>query len=98
MIPSFILIHFIENIFKHGVINSKEHPAQLKIKITNTHIYIETKNQISLSDTYTNKGIGKENLERRLTAIYDGNYELQYDETDGAFSAYLELPFMRKKI
>lgn len=93
LIPSFILIHFIENIFKHGVINCEEHPAQLKINITNTHIHIETKNQISLSDTYTNKGIGKENLERRLKAIYDSNYELQYDETDDVFSAYLKVPF-----
>ena len=88
-----ILIHFIENVFKHGVINDKACPAQLKIKITKRHIYIETKNKKSLSNTYTNKGIGKENLERRLIAIYGDRYELQYDENDDVFSAYLKMPF-----
>jgi LytS/YehU family sensor histidine kinase len=64
-------IHFVENIFKHGEVNKKEHPAMISIQVTDDHI-VETSNKISTSEQYTTSGIGKENLERRLSAIYKG--------------------------
>lgn len=94
-IPSLMLIHFVENIFKHGVINKKETPAKIAIKITNDFIFITTENSFSSSEKYSNKGIGKENLERRLAAIYKDNYELNYMQTANVFKAFLKLPFKK---
>ena len=87
-----VFIHFVENIFKHGVINQKENPAKISISISETEIIIETKNKISTSEKYNNSGIGMENLKRRLSAIYQDNYELHYEQIDDRFTTFLKLP------
>ncbi|AUC86114.1 histidine kinase [Polaribacter sp. ALD11] len=91
--PSLVLIHFIENIFKHGVTNKKETPAKIVIQITNNDISITTENKVSSSEKYSNKGIGKENLVRRLKAIYKDDYELNFNEENQTFKAFLKIPF-----
>ena len=92
-LPSLMLIHFIENIFKHGVTNKKETPAKIDIQITNNDITIITENKVSNSEKYSNKGIGKENLIKRLSAIYKDNYKLSFSEENQTFNAYLKIPF-----
>ncbi|WP_452225008.1 sensor histidine kinase [Lacinutrix chionoecetis] len=94
-IPSLMLIHFIENVFKHGVTNKKEHPAKINIHITEEDISITTENLVSSSEKYSNKGIGKENLERRLAAIFICDYKIEYSQNDTIFKAYLKLPFKK---
>jgi hypothetical protein len=37
--------------------------------------------------------IGKENLERRLSAIYKKDYVLQHDQSNDIFTTTLQLPF-----
>ena len=91
-IPSLILIHFVENIFKHGVFNHKDHPAYITIDITRTNISIRTKNRISNGQSYTVSGLGRENLEKRLDLIYNKNYEFNYTRKPLYFEAYLNLP------
>lgn len=92
-VPSLVFIHFVENIFKHGMINNAAFPAKIKIQITARDVTIETANNISSSEKYSSNGIGKENLKRRLTAIYKEDYVLQYTNSDGVFSTLLTLPF-----
>jgi LytS/YehU family sensor histidine kinase len=94
-IPSLVLIHFIENIFKHGVTNKKETPAKINIQITNNEISITTENKVSSSEKYSNKGIGKENLIRRLEAIYKDDYELNFNEDNQTFKAFLKISFKK---
>ena len=92
--PSLMLIHFIENIFKHGITNKKETPAKIDIQITNKNITIITENMVSNSEKYSNNGIGKENLMKRLSAIYKDNYNLNFSEKNQMFKAYLKIPFI----
>lgn len=92
-IPSLVLIHFVENIFKHGTTNKKETPAKIAIQITNHEISITTENKVSFSEKYTNKGIGVENLVRRLNAIYKDDYELNFNEDNKIFKSFLKIPF-----
>ncbi|NAS30747.1 histidine kinase [Flavobacteriaceae bacterium R38] len=92
MIPSLILIHFVENIFKHGVLSNENHPAHIAIKIAEDTISIHTKNRISQGQNYSNKGIGRENLKKRLALIFDKDYELNYDHKTSYFEAFLRLP------
>lgn len=92
IVPSLVFIHFIENIFKHGITNQKQHPAKMSIIIASEQIIIETENWISSSEKYNNAGIGKDNLSRRLTAIYKDQYELIYKEDENTFKAFLKIP------
>ena len=96
VVPSLVFIHFVENIFKHGVINDKENPAKILIKVTNKDVIITTENLISTSEKYNHNGIGKENLRRRLFAIYQKDFTFQSDVIDGKFTTVLKLPLINK--
>ena len=37
-------------------------------------------------------GVGAENVKRRLQAIFEDNYEVNYTNENGQFKAYLKLP------
>ena len=91
-IPSLIIIHFIENIFKHGLLNKKDDPALINIAIDEKHIVIDTRNSISKGHNYTNKGIGKENLTKRLQLLYGNDYKLTSKKNEKYFEAYLKIP------
>ncbi|MBX9886347.1 MAG: histidine kinase [Flavobacteriaceae bacterium] len=95
-VPSLVFIHFIENIFKHGVVTNKEFPARIIINVTKDFVSMETSNTISSAEQYSTSGIGKENLERRLSAIYKQDYVLQYNQSADIFTTSLKLPFKIK--
>jgi len=93
-IPSLVLIHFVENIFKHGILNDKEIPAALKISITDKKMLVTTKNKIATAEKYSKKGIGELNLRRRLQAIYGKKFQLSFSENDAIFEANLTIPLI----
>ncbi len=89
-IAPMLLIPFVENSFKHGTIKS----GQLEIKIRlechdqNIHFYIENTN--TNNDT-ASKGIGLENIIKRLDLLYSDNYNLTIDNTTDIFKVNLQL-------
>lgn len=91
-VPSLVLIHFVENLFKHGIVNDETHPASIAIQIEEDCLTLETKNRILHSDKYMEAGVGAENVKRRLQAIYEHTYEVKYTNENGLFTAYLKLP------
>ncbi|WP_298539541.1 histidine kinase [uncultured Aquimarina sp.] len=90
-IPSLILIHFVENVCKHGIINNKDYPASISLIINENILEIRTKNDINTSDKYTEPGIGTKNIKQRLEVIYKDNYILEHQKNDNKFQAYLKL-------
>jgi hypothetical protein len=58
-VPSLVFIHFVENIFKHGVVTNKEFPARIILLFTEEFVSMETSNKISSSEQYTTSGIEK---------------------------------------
>ncbi len=91
-IPSLVLIHFVENLFKHGVVNDKKNPAKINIEITKEKLILETSNIILSSEKYMDSGIGTENVKRRLTAIFNTDYDLHYKTSGNSFYTYLKIP------
>ena len=91
-VPSLVLIHFIENIFKHGITNDKNNPAKISIKIESNRLTLETKNKVSTVKNYSSKGIGRENLKKRLHLIFQDNYSFTHHETDNFYSSYFKIP------
>jgi hypothetical protein len=95
-VPSLVFIHFVENIFKHGVVTNSAFPAKISIIVTDEFISMETANLVSVAEQYSASGIGKENLKRRLSAIFKQDYILQYDQSNDIFTTILKLPFKIK--
>lgn len=91
-VPSLVLIHFIENLFKHGIVNDSNHPAIIRIEVDHSRLELTTKNRIQTSEKYSDSGIGKENINRRLTSIFGNDFSVNYSEEKSIFTTKLILP------
>ncbi len=94
-IPSLMLIHFVENIFKHGIVNDPSFPAEINIQSTENHFILKTRNKISLVKNYSSNGIGRENLKKRLSLLFDNNYIFDFNENDVEYSTHLQIPLKK---
>lgn len=92
-IPTLILIHFVENVCKHGIINDSKRPASIIINIEEDALVTTTKNYINTSEQHTETGIGTENIRQRLEVLYKDNFILEHTKKDNQFEAYLQLKF-----
>ncbi|WP_299667242.1 sensor histidine kinase [uncultured Polaribacter sp.] len=95
-IPALILVHFIENLFKHGVVNDKNNPASIKLQIDEQYITLTTKNKTLSSEKFMESGIGTQNIKRRLLTLFNTNYQLVYCDKTPYFSTYLKMPVWKK--
>ena len=91
-VPSLVLIHFVENLFKHGIVNDKEQPARISINVSEDHLILETSNTIQSSEKYMDSGIGTDNVKRRLKGIFNTNYQLDYTTEGSFFHTFLKIP------
>lgn len=93
-IAPMILIPFIENIFKHGVMLTQKPEMVILIEIRPESILLVTRN---LKKTKTgptdiaNSGIGMKNTSERLQLIYPGHHNLNINNGDKFFEVTLEI-------
>jgi sensor histidine kinase YesM len=92
-IPPMLLMTFVENIFKHGIDKSS---SDNKIDISLTQqdgcLLFQTRNRIPGKPVVqTSHGFGIQNLRKRLTLLYGTNFELDTDDSDKHFTAFLKL-------
>ena len=86
-----LLQPLIENAFKYV---RGDYKIKLEIKVDGNQIQSEIKNSISSSPSTANKkekGIGIENLKRRLDLLYPEKYSLDFKQTDHMFIAKLTI-------
>lgn len=65
-----VLITLAENIFKHGNLSLKGHPALIRIYIMENILHIETDNLINSIHNTSGLSKGLENIEKRLHSTY----------------------------
>lgn len=75
-IAALILIPFVENAFKHGVINDAAYPIKISLSIQDKRLLFEVSNKISHSQKDQSSGVGLVNIHRRLDLIYPNKHEL----------------------
>ena len=80
-IAPLLLIHFVENGFKHGIVNDPKCPFQIYIKIHNNKVELHTQNAKNTHQKPDEKGIGIQNLKRRLQLIYPDKHALEIIDT-----------------
>ncbi|UZO82707.1 histidine kinase [Aquimarina sp. ERC-38] len=89
-IAPMLLLPFVENSFKHGTL----HQGQLKIKIDlkceNQNIWFYVENTTSRSEP-SPKGIGLDNIKKRLDLLYPNNYTLDIKNEGNFFKVALQL-------
>lgn len=79
-IAPMILICYIENIFKHGVVNEGEGNIHIAIEQTGNSLLLVTKNRIATVSRLVKEegpaGIGMQNTQRRLELLYPDRHQL----------------------
>ena len=91
-VASLLLIPFVENALKHGVVNRAEQPVAIRLTLpTPTRLRFEVHNHISQSQKDHTTGIGLANIRRRLELLYPGRHQLRVQQAAGVYHTTLDL-------
>jgi len=90
-IAPLILINFVENAFKHGVVDDPENPIQIMIAVTADHLDFKVSNKKNNHQKDHTGGIGLTNVQRRLALIYPEKYQLSILDENDTFTVTLKL-------
>lgn len=95
-IAPLLLINFIENAFKHGVKSNIDHAfIRINMYIYNKKFTMITENSIPVSGTTKafekDKGIGMENVKKRLALLYPKRHQLSFKEEANTYTTTLKI-------
>ncbi|AVR44688.1 hypothetical protein C7S20_05085 [Christiangramia fulva] len=93
-IPSLLLIHFVENAFKHGILDDPEKPLSILLKTEGNRLIMKTINFYKTQTSYEEVGIGYKNIRKRLDLMYGQDYKLNINNENGKFEAELKIPML----
>lgn len=86
-----LLIPFVENAFKHGVLDDPDAPVRLHLRLAPGRMEFDVRNRRHNYQPDTTSGIGLTNLRRRLQLLYPGRHELHAGPEGADFHARLLL-------
>ena len=89
-ISPMLLIPFVENAFKHGTIIDGKLKVSICIKTKENKLFFTIVNS-SIVEKNVIKGIGLENIEKRLNMLYPKSYNLAMNQIDNKFRIALEI-------
>lgn len=89
-IAPMLLIPFIENSFKHGSIKSGLLDIQIDLFAENNNINFNIENTHAATQP-SKKGIGLENIKKRLDMLYKNKYDLKINNKKDRFKVSLQL-------
>ena len=93
-IPPLLFIPFMENSFKHSrIVDTNAGWITMTLSTSNENIHFTISNSIPATPIAKDKtkGIGLENVKRRLELLFPGSYELNITETDKEFTVDLKI-------
>ncbi|MFI2741502.1 sensor histidine kinase [Zhouia sp. PK063] len=94
-IPSLLLIHFVENAFKHGSLDNENYPVLITINIASNRLLFTVFNNYKHSDHYDATGIGNKNIEQRLHLIFPENHSLAIQQKENQYHITLDIPLLK---
>jgi two-component system LytT family sensor kinase len=91
MIAPLLLIPFVENGFKHGVVNDALHPLSISVTAFENRLDLEVLNTKSATNKDESSGIGLLNVKLRLDLLYGADSKLAVTETEDTYLCHLTL-------
>ncbi|KAF2326597.1 sensor histidine kinase [Flavobacterium ginsenosidimutans] len=85
LLPPLILVPFIENAFKHGMVKSTEVWLKIMLQSDSKQLSFECSNLIAIKNKDETGGIGIENVKKRLDLIYPNKHTLITERKDEWF-------------
>jgi len=90
-VAALVLIPFVENAFKHGVVNDEKQPVRIRLKVQNKRLSFEVSNKISHAQKDRSSGVGLVNVHRRLDLIYPDRHEILISNNGNTYKTSLIL-------
>jgi LytS/YehU family sensor histidine kinase len=90
-IAPMLLIPFVENSFKHGSLKNGVLKIRIHLSSTAKNMVFTIENSSLNNNTTINKGIGLENIQKRLDLLYKNNYNLNIINSETTFKVTLDL-------
>ena len=93
MISPLLLINFIENAFKYGIVDDVDNPIKIDINIVEGQLEMKVNNTISGDELMESEKseTGISNTKKRLDYIYTNKYDLVIDENKQQFTVKLKI-------
>lgn len=96
-VVALVLIPFVENAFKHGVINDPTEPVKISLSVQDKRLVFEVSNKISDEQKDHSSGVGLVNVYRRLDLIYSDQHELIISNDGHTYKTSLIIKLSRNK-
>ena len=90
-IAPMLLLPFVENAFKHGLQVDGVLKVDIYLKTTFDSLIFKIVNSTKINE-FSKKGIGLENIKKRLEMLYGASYQLDISQTENAFKVELKTP------
>ncbi|RZK42972.1 MAG: histidine kinase [Pedobacter sp.] len=90
-IAPLLLIPFVENAFKHGVVNDAKRPININLKVQHNTLRFELSNKVNHAQKDYSSGIGLVNIQRRLQLIYPDQHELLISNNGNTYKITLNI-------
>ncbi len=87
-IAPMLLIPFVENAFKHGTIVKGKLKVNILLKTKGNELFFKIVNT-SMKDTNLEKGIGLENIKKRLEMLYPSVHKIKIEQSENKFKVQL---------
>jgi LytS/YehU family sensor histidine kinase len=91
LIPPLLLLPFIENGFKHGLLTEREQPFVISITQKGNQLELFTQNKTNDYNKDKTKGIGLNNIRKRLELQFPNRHTLTIQEEPTTFTCKLTL-------
>lgn len=92
-ISPLLLIPFVENVFKHGVIDDPADPAELTLILSDKALHFYSRNRINNALKDASGGIGLVNAKRRMELLYADMHTLEILQDDAYYTVKLNVTY-----
>jgi two-component system LytT family sensor kinase len=93
-VATLLLIPFVENALKHGVVNQAAHPVAIELALPSPdRLEFTVSNRINQHQKDATTGVGLPNIRRRLELLYPGHHTLTVHNDGQTYQTRLELLF-----
>jgi two-component system LytT family sensor kinase len=91
LVAPLLLIPFVENAFKHGVVRDAATPIRILVQVEGKKLIFTVNNKINTGQKDLSTGVGLPNIRRRLELLYPGNHELKIDNNGEMYTTTLTI-------
>jgi len=98
VMPPLLLVTFVENAFKHGISYRSRSFVNISVRSEGGMLTFRCQNSVPEKPRSGRRGIGLENVRKRLQLTYGDDHTLEITNSGGTFNVLLQIPTSHDKM